>query len=149
VDYAATFHEIFSSNLELPKLYEALKDVANRPTTPKDPNRVQREVKEIATDFVQRLDRQSPLAVSVAFRLLRLGAGEKESLRSCSGREVNAQINMFASDDFQTWAEHALKHGPNTPFAGKWKHEHLSQVTHDEVTEIIEADRMIMSPTAK
>lgn len=145
VDYGATFHDIFSRNLELPKLYDALKDIANRPTASNAPNRVQREVKEIAADFVQRLDRQSPLAVSVAFRLLRLGANDKESLRTCSARELNAQINMYASDDFQTWAEHALKHGPNTPFAGKWKHEHLSQVTHDEVTEIIESDRMSMN----
>jgi enoyl-CoA hydratase/carnithine racemase len=142
VDYAATFHEIFSKNLELPKLYEALKDIANRPTAPNSPNRVQREVKEIAVDFVKRLDRQSPLAVSVVYRLLRLGAGQNETIRSCAGRELNAQINMFASDDFQTWAEHAMKHGSETPYTGKWKHENLSQVTHDEVTEVIESDRM-------
>ena len=142
VDYGATFHEIFSSNLELPKIYNALKDIANRPTASNAPNRVQREVKEVAADFVQRLDRQSPLAVSVAFRLLRLGAQENQTLRSCSARELNAQVNLFASDDFQTWAEHALKHGPTAPFAGKWKHKHLSQVANDEVTEIIESDRM-------
>ena len=142
VEYAATFHEVFTNNLELPALYESLKDISNRQTTPGDPNFVEPEVQSIAADFVARLERQSPLAVSVVFRLLRLGAARGETLRSCAKRELKAQINMFASDDFQTWSRHAMKHGDMTPYTGKWKHEHLSQVTHDEVTEIIESDRM-------
>jgi enoyl-CoA hydratase/carnithine racemase len=142
VNYAATFHEIFSSNSELPKVYEALKDIANRPTTPNAPDSVEPDVQEVAADFVSRLDRQSPLAVSVAYRLLRLGAVRGETLRSCAGRELKAQINLFASEDFKRWADHAVKHGDTAPYTGKWKHEHLSQVTHDEVTEMIESDRL-------
>jgi enoyl-CoA hydratase/carnithine racemase len=146
VDYAATFHETFSRNLELPELYEALKGISNRPTTPGDPSYVEPEVKAIAADFVERLDRQSPLAVSVVHRLLRLGAARGETLRSCARRELKAQINMFASEDFTTWAKHARKHGEMTPYTGKWKHGHLSQVTHDEVTEILESDLLAAQP---
>lgn len=142
VDFAAIFHETFTGNLELPALYEALMDISNRPTTPGDPSYVHPEMKATAADFVARLDRQSPLAVSVVHRLLRLGAARGETLRSCARRELQAQVNMFASDDFTTWAQFAMKHGDMTPYTGKWKHAHLSQVSRDEVTEIIESDRL-------
>jgi enoyl-CoA hydratase/carnithine racemase len=136
VNYAATFDGIFKNNSELTGILESLREVAGRHTN--DPE--EQEGIDVAADFVARLERQSPLAVSVVHRMLRMGASSHETLRSCLAREHRVQKNMFGREDFEHWAAHAVndKIG-GEPFTN-WKHKCIADVKHDEVTEIIEAE---------
>lgn len=136
VDYAATFDGIFRENAELTGILEAFREVAGRHAL--DPE--EQEGIDVAADFVQRLERQSPLAVSVVHELLRLGASRTETLYSCTAREKRAQIRMFAHQDFSRWAAHSVRNvDSDAPFNG-WTHSSIAQVTSDEVAEIIEAE---------
>jgi Enoyl-CoA hydratase/isomerase len=136
VNYAATFDEIFQRHSELAGLLETLREVAGRRT-----NNVDEQAGiDVAADFVARLERQSPLAVSVTHRLLRMGAAESETLRSCVARELRVQTKMFGMPDFAKWAQHAIRNSNNDSLFANWKHKIIADVTHDEVTEIIEAE---------
>lgn len=133
VNYAATFDDIFKSHADLAVMVEAFREIAGRRTT--DPE--EQEGIDVAADFVARLERQSPLAVSVVHRLLRLGADRRETLRSCVAREHRVQVKLLAGEDFERWARHAVQDG--APDFADWTHRSIADVTHDEVTEIIEA----------
>lgn len=140
VNYAATFDSIFKSNSELTGVLESLREIAGRHTN--DPE--EQEGIDVAADFVVRLERQSPLAVSVVHRLLRMGASKQETLRTCVEREQRVQTKMLGMEDFERWAAHAVKNksgsGDATPFSN-WQHKNIASVTHDEVTETIEAGK--------
>jgi hypothetical protein len=139
VNYAATFDDIFRTNSELAGILEAFREVAGRRTN----NPEEQEGIDVAADFVARLERQSPLAVSVVHRLLRLGASNDETVKSCVVREKRVQTKMFGMEDFERWAKHnaAVEDGGvnDEPFTN-WTHKRIADVSHEEVTEIIESD---------
>ncbi|GKY95679.1 hypothetical protein MPSEU_000528900 [Mayamaea pseudoterrestris] len=126
VDYAATFDEIFRSETTAHGLRERFCEIAGRFTN--DPE-VQEGI-DVAADFVARLDRQSPLAISVIHKLLTIGSDKWETLRSCMERERKVQANMFKQNDFKNWAQSAATK-PQDRFAG-WKHKSLRDVLDDE-----------------
>ena len=131
VNYAATFDDIFKAETSVHGICERFREIAARTTN--DPD--EQEGIDVAAHFVKRLERQSPLAVSVVHRLLTLGADGKESLKSCLQRERKVQSKMFEQADFRSWAEH-MATKPQDPFT-QWKHKCLKDVSADEVAEII------------
>ena len=133
VDYAATFDEIFQTETTAHGLYERFREIAARTTS--DPE--EQEGIDVAADFVQGLERQSPLAVSVVHRLLTLGADKRESLQTCMDRERKVQAKMLGQADFRNWAQSAATK-PNEPFVA-WTHKSLVDVSADQVTELVES----------
>jgi len=149
VDYAATFNDIFVSETTMPGILERFREISARQSM--DPE--EQEGIDVAADFVKRLERQSPLAVSVVHRLLQIGGtgvGEAkttrnsyETLETCMTREYKAQSKLLQMEDFQQWAKYNTKlgsrkeKGASAPFSS-WKHESFDQVSRDEVDEILE-----------
>jgi len=135
IDYAATFDEIFCSNLGLEGILEGFRDVAGRVT--KDPD--EQEGIDVAADFVRRLEEQAPLALRVTYKLMHMGKSKRETIESCMKRERVAQARMMAKPDFENWAKAQLTGSGSTKFTN-WKHQSITDVTEDEVLEIIGMD---------
>ena len=149
VDIAATFDDIFTNEPSVSGILERFREIAARKTN--DPE--EQEGIDVAADFVERMERQSPLALSVVHRLLQLGAvndgtnktntASRQTFAGCMKREQMAQAKMLQMDDFQMWAKHALKRGSGkgknktAPFTS-WKHDSVDEVSPDEVNEILE-----------
>jgi enoyl-CoA hydratase/carnithine racemase len=137
VNYAATFDRIFTKETTLVGVLERFREISAKET--KDPE--EQEGIDVAADFVERLERQSPLAVCATHRLLGLGALEKETLKSCMEREKGVQAKLLTMPDFQNWASYASKHvGDNAlpPFDG-WKHKSIADVPNDQILELVGA----------
>jgi enoyl-CoA hydratase/carnithine racemase len=134
VNYAATFDDIFTTEKSLVGIYERFREVASRQTN--DPE--EQEGIDVAKDFCRRLERQSPLAVSAVYLLLREGAKGDQSRRSCMTRERIVQSKLLGMDDFENWAKFASSvHAKNAVFCG-WKHKSLADVSNDEVLALLE-----------
>lgn len=136
VNYAATFDSIFQNHNTITGLLEAFREVAGRITN--DP--LEQEGIDVAADFVTRLERQSPLAVTLVHQLLMKGSVKEENLQRCASRERHVQAEMYRREDFAKWAEYTIKNG-NTddkePFMG-WKHKSLADISMQEVQDIME-----------
>ena len=135
VNYAATFDKIFTKEMTLEGIVERFREIAAKET--KDPE--EQEGIDVAADFVERLERQSPLAVCATHRLLGMGALEKETLASCMEREKNVQAKLLTMPDFQNWAKYASQHKGDTalpPFTG-WKHKSIKDVPKDQILELV------------
>jgi enoyl-CoA hydratase/carnithine racemase len=134
VDYGQTFDAIFSQEKSVEGLMERLREVGARQTD----NLEEQECSAVAKELVERMERQSPLALRVIFQLMTIGAGRQANFEECMKREQAAQLKMLRKDDFQNWAKHCRKNGLDKAedFAG-WKHESVTAVTADEVAEII------------
>lgn len=131
VTYAETFDEIFCQNGTLSGLLESFREVSQRTT---DDPEIQEGI-DVAKDFVQRLEKQCPLAVSVVFELLKKSANNpRDTLAACVEREKRAQLNMFSQPDFASWGA-ATKANRNESVV--WKHKSIADVSHDEVLEIL------------
>ena len=135
VDIAATFDEFFKE-ATLEGLVERFREVASRHT--EDPE--EQEGIDVAKQFVENVERQSPLALRVVHKLLALGIGNRETLENCMERERNSQVKLLQGEDFYNWAQHVSRHGGDEskapPFTG-WKHKNVASVTADEVDEIL------------
>ena len=136
VNYAATFHKIFNGEKSAYGILERLKEVAGQDAAGEE----EQEAKEVAQDFVDRMERQSPLALEVTYRLLYKGAGRNETIDDCMARERRAQTKLMGMSDFEQWARLQTKRGARKqrkePFK-LWRHKSLAHVTQDEVAEVI------------
>jgi enoyl-CoA hydratase/carnithine racemase len=137
VNYAATFEQIFKNENSVYGLLERFREIAARRTE----NEEEQEGIDLAADIVQRMERQSPLALRVVFRLMQLGSKQMETLESCMEREKLVQTRMMTMPDFVNWAEHCMKYkdSDTPPFTG-WKHTSVKEITRDEVDEIMFGD---------
>ncbi len=142
VDYAATFDAIFKSETTLVGIHERLKEIAGRVTN--DPE--EQEGIDVASDFCRRIESQSPLAVSVVYRLLREGTKPLETLQSCMEREKLVQTKLYAKEDFKAWAESRIAGQVGEAFSG-WKHKSIREVSDDEVTELLESPKLLSNRT--
>lgn len=132
VNYAATFDDIFRSESTVLGVLERFREVAARETT--DPE--EQEGILVAKDICQRMEAQSPLALCAVYRLLQEGSKNLETLHSCMARERRVQAALLAGDDFCTWAQYRTDTDDAASFGG-WKHDSVSEVTDDEVTELL------------
>ena len=134
VDFAATFDNIFRQEKTLVGILERFREIASRKTN----DREEQEGIDVAKDFLRRIQRRSPLALTAVHRLMQLGSREGETLESCMEREKRVQAKLFGSGDFEAWGNHALtyKQSQEPPFAD-WKHKSVVDVTSDEVEELL------------
>jgi enoyl-CoA hydratase/carnithine racemase len=135
VDIAAHLDEIFQQEKTLEGLVERLKEAGSQ--TSEDPD--EQLGIEVAKNLVKSMGRQSPLALSVTYQLMKMGGGRLASLENCMEREAKAQLKMFGRPDFSEWAKHVTKHGgeANAPSFAGWKHESIKAVSTGEVDEIL------------
>ena len=133
VNYAATFDEIFKTESTLLGIQERFREVAMRHTT--DPE-VQEGI-DVAKDFCLRLEKQSPLALSAVYRLLKAGAEPGETLQRCMAREERVQIKLIGMSDFEKWAKFASDPQNEKSQFSSWKHKSIADVTNDEVEELL------------
>eukprot|EP00977_Amphora_coffeiformis_P012981 scaffold3330_cov164-Amphora_coffeaeformis.AAC.13 len=136
VNYAATFHNIFNFEKSVAGILERFREIAGRVS--KDPEEL--EGIAVAQDFVERMERQSPLALCVTYRLLWLGASKDETMETCMARERKAQTKLLGMEDFEKWARHQTrnrKEGDETEQFTGWKHKSVADVTDDEVAEVL------------
>lgn len=137
VNFAATFQNIFNQEKNVMGILERFREIAGRVSE----NPEEQEGIAVAQDFVSRLEKQSPLALAVTYRLLWLGAGAGETIETCMARERKAQSKLIRMADFENWARHQTKKRNPDEEAGdftQWKHESVTEVTNDEVAEILE-----------
>eukprot|EP00521_Asterionellopsis_glacialis_P017271 CAMPEP_0195299878 /NCGR_PEP_ID=MMETSP0707-20130614/26354_1 /TAXON_ID=33640 /ORGANISM="Asterionellopsis glacialis, Strain CCMP134" /LENGTH=524 /DNA_ID=CAMNT_0040362397 /DNA_START=60 /DNA_END=1631 /DNA_ORIENTATION=- len=141
VNYGATFDAIFKEESSIQGIMERFRQIAGRTTSDEE----EQEGIDVAADIVQRMERQSPLSLSIVYRLLRMGQKRGESLESCMEREKRVQAKLFGMADYQNWAKHTLQSnigdnndddGDDAPLFQNWKHTSVKDVTVDEVDEI-------------
>jgi hypothetical protein len=135
VDIAAHLDEIFQQEKTLEGLVERLKEAGSQ--TSEDPD--EQLGIEVAKNLVESIGRQSPLALSVTYQLMKMGGGRLASLENCMEREAKAQQKMFGRPDFAEWAKHVTKNGgeANSPAFAGWKHGSIKAVSAVEVDEIL------------
>ena len=139
LNYAATFDALMQSHRTVQGLVDGLREIGSRRTN--DP--LEQEGIDVAADLAARLQRQSPLAVSVIHQLLLQSqrhspvSSKEEVLQMCMKRERWAQTNMFQQEDFARWAQYTLDHPAATEPFTNWKHKSFADVTEDEVEEIL------------
>ena len=133
VNYAATFDVVFREEQTVLGIMERLHEISERESLDQE----EMEGIAVAKDLYERMQRQSPLALSVVYSLMQLGAKKGESLESCMEREKRAQLKMFQLEDFDNWAhQHAPSAQEEDIFTG-WKHKALADVSQEQVDEII------------
>jgi len=133
VNYAATFEDIFAQESSVAGILESFREISSRVTADSE----EQEGIQVAADFVNRMEKQSPLSLSVVHRMMELGKENGETLESCMEREKRVQAKLFRMADFQNWAKNATQNGKDSPFTG-WKHETVSDVSTDEVEELLQ-----------
>ena len=117
-------------------MLERFREVGSRTT--EDPE--EQEGIDVAKQFVENVERQSPLALRVVHKLLALGTGRKATIENCMERERNSQLKLLQGEDFHSWAQHVNKYGGDETKAPRftgWKHDSIAAVTADEVDEIL------------
>jgi hypothetical protein len=86
------------------------------------------------------MERQSPLALSVAFQLMKMGSLRLASMDQQIKLETTAQRSLMMKPDFKNWQEHVRQHGGDEgkapPFTG-WQHPNVKAVTATEVDEVL------------
>eukprot|EP00980_Cylindrotheca_fusiformis_P028767 scaffold22642_cov134-Cylindrotheca_fusiformis.AAC.22 len=135
VDMAAYFDDIFQQEKTLEGIVERLKEAGSQTTD--DPD--EQLGVDVANNLVERMESQSPLALSVTYQLMKMGGGRLASVENCMEREAKAQLKLFAGKDFAEWAKHVRKHGGElkAPAFGGWQHESIKAVSASEVDEIL------------
>jgi enoyl-CoA hydratase/carnithine racemase len=135
VDTAAHFDNIFQQEKSLEGLMERLREAGAKQS---DDSEEQQDI-QVANDMVKRMEQQSPLALRVIYKLMKMGGGRHATMENCMDREAMAQQKMYGRADFSEWATHVRKHGGESQapaFAG-WQHENVAAVSAEEVDEII------------
>jgi len=131
VNYGATFDPIFQEEKSVEGILERFRQVATRETMDEE----EQAATEVAKDIVKRMEKLSPMALSVIYRLMQMGSQTGETLEGCMEREAKVQAKLFAYDDFGQWAKHTTS-GNESTFTD-WKHSSLAAVSSDEVDEIL------------
>eukprot|EP00540_Astrosyne_radiata_P003491 CAMPEP_0116834398 /NCGR_PEP_ID=MMETSP0418-20121206/6969_1 /TAXON_ID=1158023 /ORGANISM="Astrosyne radiata, Strain 13vi08-1A" /LENGTH=498 /DNA_ID=CAMNT_0004463953 /DNA_START=51 /DNA_END=1547 /DNA_ORIENTATION=- len=131
VNYAATFDDIFKREKTPVGILERLREISYRESDDEG----EKAASEVARDLVDRMEQQSPLALTVVHKLMQLGGQPGETLEDCMEREKRAQAKLFASDDFEAWARHTMS-GSKGSF-GDWKYRSLEEVPMDVVEEVV------------
>mmetsp|Transcript_14768 Transcript_14768/g.20867 ORF Transcript_14768/g.20867 Transcript_14768/m.20867 type:complete len:528 (-) Transcript_14768:5-1588(-) len=142
VNYGATFDEIFKEESTVHGIMERFREIANTTTSDEE----EQECIDVAADILQRMERQSPLSLSIVYRLFQMGKKRGETLESCMDREKRTQAKLFGMADYQNWAKYTLQQphdngdgdDDDAPSFTKWKHSSVKDVTRDEVDEIIQ-----------
>ena len=133
VNYAATFDDVFGEEKTVVGIMERLREISERDVQDLE----EKECVAVAKDLYERMQCQSPLALSVVYSLMQHGSKKGESLESCLEREKRTQLKMFQQSDFDSWASHR---GASTQdgnvFTG-WKYKTLAEVPLDQVAEIV------------
>jgi enoyl-CoA hydratase/carnithine racemase len=135
VDMAAHFDKIFQQEKSLVGLMERLRQAGAQQS--EDPD--EKEGIRVANELVERMERQSPLALRVVHQLMKMGGGRLATMENCMDREAKAQHKLLGRADFSEWAKHVRKHGDESAapaFAG-WQHENVAAVSAEEVDEIL------------
>lgn len=130
VNYAATFDKFFREERTIADVAERFGEVAGRDALHEE----SRAGIAVAKDILNRMQQQSPLALSVIYSLMQEGSQKGESLESCIMREKHAQVKMFQGSDFEEWAKRAAS---GRCGFGAWQHKSLADVSQDQVKEII------------
>jgi enoyl-CoA hydratase/carnithine racemase len=135
VDIAAHFDEIFQHEKTLEGVIERLKEAGSQTSE----NTEEQLGIQVAKNLVESMERQSPLALSVTFQLMKLGGKRLAELEDCMGREAKAQLKLYSKHDFTEWAKHTTKHGgeASAPAFGGWQHGSIKEVSTAEVDEIL------------
>ena len=134
VNFAATLDSVFQNANSVVAIEEGLAAVAGRDAKDSE----EQQVVDVAQSLLDNMRRQSPLALHTIFRLMELGAKEGSTMEECIQREMTAQLNLFSSEDFDEWGRHNAGDGNSAAVPVSWKHDSLSDVSADEVAEILE-----------
>lgn len=136
VDTAAHFDAILAGGKSVEGIMELLREAGDKTSEDID----EQENARIAKELFSRMERQSPLALEVVYRLMKIGVQSTKTMETCMDLEMNVQLKMFQQDDFKAWAAHVSKHGGESkaPAFGGWKHKSVKEVTQAEVDAILE-----------
>mmetsp|Transcript_777 Transcript_777/g.930 ORF Transcript_777/g.930 Transcript_777/m.930 type:complete len:506 (+) Transcript_777:89-1606(+) len=133
LQYAEMLDSIFREENTVVGIFERLKEMANHQSIDDD----YVEVIAVAKQLVQKMERQSPLAISVIHKLMQAGGKKDQSITSCMEREKSALKKLYNMEDFQNWAKHEISSSKKDSFFSDWKYKTLNEVPADEVNEII------------
>ncbi|KAG7362193.1 enoyl-CoA hydratase/isomerase [Nitzschia inconspicua] len=143
VDMAAALDDVFRKEDSLEGLMERLRELGAGAETAallNSNNADDVSVASVAKDLVERMDRQSPLALRVVYQLMKMGRMSLATMENCMEREAKAQRTLLAGPDFANWQAHVRKHGGDEskapPFGG-WQHSSVKEVTAEEVDRVL------------
>ncbi|CAJ1964353.1 unnamed protein product [Cylindrotheca closterium] len=138
VDIAAHYDDIFQQEKTLEGIVERLKEAGASTSENAD----ERMGIQAAKEIVEKMEKQSPLALKVTHQLMKMGGGRLASMENCMEREAHAQLHLFQKPDFQKWAEHVTKHGgeQKAPAFEGWQHKSISDVSSGEVDEVLSSN---------
>lgn len=131
LNYAATFDMIFTEETSVAGIIARFKEMAAAGANGEQES----EVSKVAEDLALRMECQSPLALSVVYRLMQEGARNGATLDACIEREKRAQAKLFGMEDFMAWGSSS-----ESKAMGKcppWKHKSVDEVSEDEITEVV------------
>jgi len=143
VDIAAELNDVFKKEASLEGLMESLKELgsgAENAALLTTDNADEVSAANVAKDLVARMERQSPLALSVVYELMKMGSGRLATMEKCILHEAKAQRALMGRPDFANWQEHVRKHGgdeASSPPFGGWTHASVKEVTAEEVDEVL------------
>jgi len=129
LNVAATFQDIFERERSVAGIMERLQEVSVKESADEE----EVEVTALAKALLENMNAQSPLALMVVHRLMKLGERSTETLESCMKRELNVQIKLMGYRDFERWAKSGSKEGEFR----SWSYDKVTDVTDDEVEELI------------
>lgn len=130
LDLACTFDSVFKNASSVEGILAGFQEIAGSTT---DDAEVQEGI-DVAKGIVDRLQRQSPLALQVMYKLLLIGSRQNESFETCCARELRSQTALLKQPDFELWANNCNSEGE---YHGPWTHASLKDVPNDLVAEII------------
>ena len=140
VNVAATLQHVFEDETSVYGIMERLREISSNSsstaTTLQQEEELEdeRQVGHLAKDLLNNMEKQSPLALSVIYKLMERGGKDVESsLETCMERELNVQCKLLQGEDFQNWIKSGEK---EMEFRG-WKHTSVKDVTEDEVLELL------------
>lgn len=126
---ATTFQNLFEREKSIVTIMEQMREYANAEAT----NEEEKEFVDVAKKLYEGMKAQSPLALAVTHRIMKIGKTEKESLESCVKREKRVQMKLLEGEDFINWAKSGVKEGEFKD----WKHKDVKDVSADEVEELL------------
>jgi enoyl-CoA hydratase/carnithine racemase len=143
VDMAAALGDVFRNENSLEGLMERLRELgvgAEKGVLLNSDNADAVSVASVAKDLVERMERQSPLALRVVYQLMKMGTSSLTSMEKCMELESKAQRTLLAGPDFAKWQAHVRKHGGDeskAPAFQGWQHSSVKEVTAEEVDRVL------------
>ena len=152
VSWAATLESVWKEQ-SVEGIMEKLREIAATKSEFEGKSECEEDVvvAEQADYFVACMTQRSPLALQVTYALLCEARDDDETLKSCMEREKRAQTNLMLKrdGDFAKWAESGQGVGlvnmegkaslirQQEGVFSEWKHRSVTDVTEDEVREIV------------